>query len=133
MKQLVVAGAVLLGANMPAAGMEILHCSDTDAIGYQWQDGRPKATRYVPYHFIVKIISKTERIIDGPNEEYNSERYTCTAVDDPGGVLSCIRPRARGVFPVNFRGDKYERVGNMSAQIGGAPDLYVAYGSCEPF
>ncbi len=116
-----------------AAVKKILHCSDIDAIGYQWQDGKPKATRYVPIHFIVKIMSATERIITSPSQEYRDTLYRCAAAKAPKGVLACARPGAESNFPINFNGNDYERVGNMSQHVGGAPDLYVAYGTCKPF
>ena len=116
-----------------AAVEKILHCSDTDAIGYQWQDGTPKATRYVPIHFIVKIIGPTERVITSPSQEYRDTLYRCVATTEPKGALACTRPGAESNFPINFKGNDYERVGNMSRHVGGAPDLYVAYGTCVPF
>ena len=116
-----------------AAVEKILHCSDIDAIGYQWQGGKPKATHYVPIHFIVKIIGPTERVITSPSQEYRDTLYRCTAAKAPEGVLACARPGAESNFPINFNGNDYERVGNMSQHIGGAPDLYVAYGTCKPF
>jgi hypothetical protein len=112
---------------------KILHCSDTNAIGYQWRDGGPKATRYVPMHFIVKITGPAERIITSPSQEYRDTAYRCARAAAPEGVLACTRPGAESHFPINFRGNDYERVGNMSRAVGGAPDLYVAYGACEPF
>ena len=117
----------------PALALEVLHCSDTDAIGFQWKGGKPNATRYVPLSFVIKIISKTERVIDAPSPDYNSDTYRCRQMDKPKGLFACTRPDSLTSFPINFMGSRYERVGNMSAQVGGMPDLYVAYGKCVPF
>ena len=116
-----------------AAVKKILHCSDTDAIGFQWRDGKPKATRFVPIHFIVKIIGPGERVITSPSQEYRDTLYRCTAAKTSRGVLACARPGEESTFPINFKDNDYERIGNMSRHVGGVPDLYVAYGTCKPF
>ena len=113
--------------------LEVLHCADIDAIGYQWKNGKPNATRYVPLNFVVKIVSDTERVIDAPSLDYNSDTYECRHLKTPRGVLACARRGSLTGFPINFNNNNYERVGNLSAQIGGMPDLYVAYGRCMPF
>ena len=117
-----------------AASVEkILHCSDTDAIGFQWQNGKPKATRYVPIHFIVKITGPNERVITSPSQEYRDTLYRCVTAKTRKGVTACARPGDESMFPINFKENDYERIGNMSRHVGGAPDLYVAYGTCKPF
>ena len=41
------------------------------------------------------------------------------------------RPTALpGLNPIIFNGDRFERVANYGAHVGGDPDLYVAYGAC---
>ncbi|HEY5609440.1 MAG TPA: hypothetical protein VIM38_13995 [Alphaproteobacteria bacterium] len=41
------------------------------------------------------------------------------------------RPAALpGLNPIIFNGDRFERVANYGAHVGGDPDLYVAYGAC---
>ena len=111
----------------------ILHCSDTSAIGYQWKKGVAKETRFVPMHFIVKIVSASERIITSPSREYFESVYSCAQSTSLKGVLNCTRKGAGSDFPITFKGKKFERIGNGSHHIGGSPDLYVAYGTCQPF
>ncbi len=94
--------AVMMCGPAAAAVEKILHCSDIDAIGYQWQDGKPKATRYVPIHFIVKIIGPTERVITSPSQEYRDTLYRCVAAK----ASKCIRLRTawrREQFPNQFQ------------------------------
>lgn len=124
---------VTMAASASAKAIDVLHCADTGAIGYQWRDGKPTATRYVPLNFVVKIISPTERVIDSPSRDYNDETYRCSERSHPPGILACARITSATSYPINFNGNRYERIGNVSAHVGGAPDLYVAYGICEPF
>ena len=133
MRWFLIFGCLLIMICRPATALEVFHCSDTNAIGYQWRDGKPTATRYIPVNFIVKIISDTERIIDSPSMDYNDSKYSCRMLASPTGVLACARPGSITGYPINFSEDRFERVGNLSAQIGGTADLYVAYGRCEPF
>ena len=133
MRHLLAVICVLILGSAPAAAQEILHCSDKGSIGFQWKDGKITPVQYVPYNFIVKVISPTERIIAGPGQEYIYIRYRCSEMSKPKGVIACARPDAPTTFPVNFKGRNYERVGNMSVHVGGDPDLYVAYGSCIDF
>ena len=132
---LAVASCLTLTTCGPAAAAAtiLLHCSDTDAIGFQWQDGKPKATRYVPFNFTVKITGPGERVITSPSREYRDTLYRCTSVKTPIGVIACARPGNENMFPINFKDNKFERFGSMGRHVGGAPDLYVAYGACIPF
>ncbi|MBT5455410.1 MAG: hypothetical protein HOK82_02305 [Rhodospirillaceae bacterium] len=133
MQRLLIFCCLTIMACSPAGAIEVLHCTDTDAIGYQWKNGMPSATRYVPLSFVVKINGPTERIIDSPSRDYNDQKYRCSALENPPGTLACARMNSATGYPINFRDNRFERVGNLSAQIGGSPDLYVAYGQCEPF
>jgi hypothetical protein len=116
-----------------AAVTKILHCSDIKAIGFQWQDDEPKATRFVPIHFSVRLTGPGERFIIRPSQEYRDTLYHFVAAKSPKGAIACARPGNQNKFPIKFKDNNYERIGNMGRHVGGAPDLYVAYGTCKPF
>lgn len=119
-------------AALPVRAEQLLSCADIDGSGFTWDKESKSLKRvgFIPMSFTVKVVSKTERLIDLPTWG-RSNLYICQEL--PRGIIGCTWKDAPAVYPFLFNGDRYERVGNASQHVGGDPDLSVAYGRCLKF
>lgn len=121
---------IVIAAASPAAAQDVLQCDDTGVAGFKWEQGSaapPRRTDFQPQRFTVQLVSMERRVIKWQtlNEPWD---YDC--VRGPGRALMCTATALPGLNPIIFDGDRFERVSNYAAHVGGDPDLYVAYGSC---
>lgn len=126
----IIAAALLVILATPSWAEEVIHCTDSDAVGFRWHKGedQPRKAGYALARFTVKAVSKTKRIIDWPSEERSLE-YKCHPIAGP--ALVCSLQNLPALWTIIFKGNRYERVNNFSSLVGGDPDLFVAYGTCS--
>jgi hypothetical protein len=114
----------------PAWAEEILYCSDTASIGFQWdKDGKAKPLGFNPRRFTVKVISETKRVI---SEDGNESEYTCL---DFEGRYYCSETSGRVATPTVFGTKGFTRAYLLGTPLGGDtdPNITVSYGTCTKF
>ena len=122
---------LIVAAALPAQAQDALQCDDAAVTGFTWEQGAaapPRVTAFQPQRFTVQVASMERRTIKW---QTLSEPWDYECVPSvPGRALVCASTALPGLNPVIFNGDRFERVGNYGAHVGGDPDLYVAYGTC---
>jgi hypothetical protein len=125
-----VMAALIAALALPAQAQDVLQCVDTAVTGFKWEGaaGPPRVTAFQAQRFTVQLASMERRTIQWPTLSQPWD-YECMP-SVPGRALVCASTALPGLNPIIFNGDRFERVGNYSAHVGGDPDLYVAYGTC---
>jgi hypothetical protein len=125
-----VMAALIAAAALPAHAQDVLQCDDAGLTGFKWDQGGgapPRQTAFQPQRFTVQVVSMERRVIKW---QMLTEPWDYECVLSPGKALVCASTALPGLYPVIFNGDRFERVSNYAAHVGGDPDLYVAYGAC---
>lgn len=126
-----VMAALIAAAALPVQAQDVLQCVDTAVTGFKWEQGAagpPRVTAFQAQRFTVQLASMERRTIQWPTLSQPWD-YECVP-SVPGRALVCASTALPGLNPIIFNGDRFERVGNYGAHVGGDPDLYVAYGTC---
>ncbi len=114
------------GTTARAAEEKILYCTDTDVNGFFWDDDEAIRAGFESSRLVVRVLPNGNRFIE-------KRLYKCSPVwpSEPD-LLSCIFPNSLVDLWI-FRGMNYTRSYLFGENLGGDPNIAVAYGTCTDF
>jgi hypothetical protein len=121
-----IAVALALGTMARAAEEEVLYCTDTDVNGFFWDNGEAKRAGFESSQLVVSVLPNGNRFIE-------KRLYKCSPLwPSAPDLLSCKFPGSVVDLWI-FRGMNYTRAYLFGENLGGDPNIAVAYGTCTDF
>jgi hypothetical protein len=126
--------ALCVSMASPALAEEVLYCTDTDMVGFRWdQSGQASTSKFDPERFTVKIVSDTDRVVTqmvgevaGPSQAVKCRRSFARSSPER---ISCDDGFGTGRWV--FYRNTYTRVFLGGPPAGGRDsNITIAYGIC---
>ena len=123
-------------AASPALAQQVLHCVDTQVIGFKWDDpnGKASSRAFQEERATIKIVSDTYRIITRMQGDIAGSQfdYQCSSRAYPKGRIVCHDMTGAELWI--FYRNSYTRAFLGGPPAGGSePNIVMAYGVCTGF
>ena len=121
---------------MPVAALaeEVYYCTDAKAAGIKWDKQNPdgRVGTFEEDRYVMKIVSKTRRRMTRTTGDTKGSTHhlTCHEVLGQPPLLSCTGEILKTWA---FQGNRYTRSYLFGPNLGGDPNIWLAYGTCVKY
>ena len=112
----------LSGVAEGQASGQVLYCIDEAVAGFVWEGDTTRRVGFVEERRVMKVLSEEERMAGDTHLKCKQGLV---------GVLACEDRFGDEIW--KFKGDQFTRAFLQGGNLGGNPNIAIAYGTCTKF